>query len=253
MSTQQLQEIGRQSTAQIKRETQMQPLIDKQMAFEMQQFDQLEQQRAFEAELEPLRREIERKELEAIAAGPGATEEQKALIAQATEQGIAAGTSDIERFRDEGIEQIRSRLAPSLGLRPGDTPLVDRGQTVQNEAARLQGQLVSGFRGQQAEAELNFPLAAGQFQAQRTQAQQGLGAASDSFIAQLQQQITANRLGNQGQSTSTGLGLAGMTSATGGPSFLQRGAPLQKGESTLGATLGGIGGALTGGAAMFAL
>ena len=237
--------------------------IDKQTAFQEEQFAALgpllEQQRitqekalAREEELDPIRRELLDLEIEAIRRGPAASPEQKKLIAAATEEAISAGETDIERFRTEGLDALRTELAPSLGLRPGDSPITQRGNRLLAETTRQQGQLVSRLRATQAGAELNFPLAAGAVQAERTGAQQGILTSAQQFMQQLQQQIVQNRLGT---TSAGGLGLTGVPfSGTGTLNALaaQRGSTTTTSGGGFGSTLSGIGGILSGGAAVFA-
>ncbi len=230
--------------------------IDRQTAFQAEQFELLspllEQQRvsqekalAREEELDPIRKELLDLEIEAIRRGPAASPEQKKLIAAATNEAIAAGETDIERFRTEGLDALRTELAPSLGLRPGDSPVTQRGNRLLAETTRQQGQLVSRLRSAQAGAELNFPLAAQSLQTARTTGQQSLLTSSQQFMQQLQQQIAQNRLGT---TASGGLGLTGVPfagSATLSALASNRGSTTNA-PGDPGKTLGGIGGLLTG-------
>ncbi|MES0339847.1 MAG: hypothetical protein ABUK15_07310 [Anaerolineales bacterium] len=163
--------------------------------------------------------ELLQNQLDRIRAGGAATPEEIDLINSATEQAIAAGETDINRFLKFGLEQLRDELAPQLGLRPGDTPILDRGSRVAGEAARQQGQLVSSLRGQQFQSQLNFPL-------QRTQVLGGLvGGQQDmqeqirQFQAQLKQGAFINRLQLAGGKATAGLGLAGASAPNIGPAF----------------------------------
>jgi hypothetical protein len=157
--------------------------------------------------------ELLQRELERIRQGPGATEEQRALINEATEAQIRRGESDIQAFGENAIDMIRNQLAPSRGLRPTDTPIQDRAFEVGGEMSRQQGQLISSLRGGQAQAELNFPLAANAQQAAMSQFQQQLGQSSQDFQQQLQQQAFQNRLNLFGQVGQLGLGLSGVQPA----------------------------------------
>ncbi len=155
--------------------------------------------------------ELLQTELDRIRQGPGATPEQLDLINQSTEAQIRRGESDILEFGQRAVNLISEELAPSRGLRPSDTPIQDRAFRIGGELQRQQGQLVSGLRGAQAQAELNFPLAAGQQQAALSQFQQGLLQSGSQFQAQLAQQAQANRLNLFGQAGQLGLGLVGQT------------------------------------------
>ena len=92
------------------------------------------------------------------ATGNAATPEQQALIQQSRDAALAVGTSDIEAFEKERLTSLREELAPSLGFRSSDTPILDRGADVATESVRQQGQLVSGLAGFQAQSLLQFPL-----------------------------------------------------------------------------------------------
>lgn len=249
ISQQQLEALQQQGEFQQEQFESLQPFLEQQreqsaIAFEQQQ------------QLAPIQQELLELELEAIRTGPGATDEQKALIEQATQFAIQSGESDISRFRESGIELLRSELAPSLGLRPGDTPVTLRADDLLAEATRQQGQLISNLRGAQVGAELNFPLAAGQFQATRTGAQQDIASSSSQFLSQLRQQIVQNNLAKTGQvgnlnlqrasTPFAGSGVLGVLSAG-------RGSTQDTSSSAgFGEIAGGIGGLLAGGAAVFA-
>jgi hypothetical protein len=155
--------------------------------FEEQQFER-------SIEFARMSDELLKTEFERIQSGGAATPEQKRLIGESVTNAIGLGESDIKRFQEQGINLIASELAPSLGLRKGDTPLIDRGGEIAEEGARQQGQLVRNLRGIQAREELGFPLQAGQVLSAQTQAQQGLSMAATDFQQQLRQQAFNNRL-----------------------------------------------------------
>lgn len=246
ISQQQLEALQQQGVFQQEQFESLQPFLEQQreqsaIAFEQQQ------------QLAPIQQELLQLELDAIRAGPGATDEQKALIEQATQRAIEVGESDIGRFRESGIELLRSELAPSLGLRPGDTPVTLRADDLLAEATRQQGQLISNLRGAQAGAELNFPLAAGQFQATRTGAQQDIASSSSQFLSQLRQQIIQNNLAKTGQVGGLNLSRASVPFAGSGVLAglsAGRGSTQTSSGGQLGQTLSGIGGLLGGAAAV---
>ncbi len=121
---------------------------------------------------------------------------------------------------------MRNELAPSLGLLPGDTPILDRGSDIAAESARQQGQLVNRLSAEKAGSSLTFPLAAQGFQ------------------AQLAQNAFKNRLALLGQDVSIGLGLA--QAASPNPGFF--GPTGEKTKDFLGADdiIGATGGLLMG-------
>lgn len=113
-------------------------------------------------------------QLERLQAGGQATPQEVDLINDAVSRALAAGETDIERFQTESTERLREELAPQLGLRPSDTPILDRGGRVAAEAVRQQGQLVNSLEGQRAQALLNFPLERAGLLGGLTAQQQGL-------------------------------------------------------------------------------
>ena len=186
-------------------------------------------------------------ELENIRRGDGASPQQLKLIQEAADAGIALGESDISRFQEEATGRLAEELAPSLGLRPTDTPIVDRAGRIGAEATRQQGQLVRGLRGAQAQATLNFPLASQALQSSQAQFQQNLGQATTQFQSQLQNAAFLNRLRlSQGQQQ-LGLGLAtGFQPNIAGTLSALGGAAGGSSTTTQGASLGGIGSLLSG-------
>jgi len=175
------------------------------------QFKQTPEQLARQEAFGSAQDELLQIEMDRIRSGGAATEEQKRLINESTEAQIDRGSSDIAAFGQQQLDIIKDQLAPSRGLRPSDTPIQDRGFLLGGELARQQGNLVSDLRGQQAQAELNFPLAANQANASLSQFQQQLGESAGQFQSQLQQQAFSNRLNLFGQIGQAGLGLVGST------------------------------------------
>ena len=116
---------------------------------------------------------------------------------------IGEGLSDIE---DQVIQLGRSlgeELAPGLGLRPTDAPIIDRGGRVLEQAVRQGGQLVRRVRGSEATALAGIPL-------------QIAGLTGD-----LLAQASAAEVGAAGAATGTagtggGLGLSGTSLAVQG-------------------------------------
>jgi hypothetical protein len=134
--------------------------------------------------------------------GGAATPEQRRLIAEATNNALASGQSDINQSLKEGLGLLRSELAPGLGLRPGDTPVLDRGGLLAKEALRQGSQLSLGLRSAQAQAELDYPF----------KASQELTALKD-FQSSLQDSAFKNRLALTTTAAQVGLGLGQPTSA----------------------------------------
>ncbi len=236
----QLEAFTRQETFQQEQENLLKPFLEEQTRLG-------EAATARQTKLDAVQDELLQFQLDAIRQGPGATSEQKALIGAQTEEAIQFGKSDIQEFQRSGLELLREELAPSLGLRPQDSPIIDRGGRVVAEGQRQAGQLVRSLRGAQSAAELNFPLAAGQFQATQTGAQQELSQSASQFLANLRQQIAVNRFSFSGGVGAGGLALA--STQFGGNLPQLSPIPTSGGEG-IGSTFGGIGGLLTGGAAI---
>jgi len=102
--------------------------------------------------LDPLREETLRQQFDIIQRGGLPSEAQREFFGTAAEEAIAAGRSDIEAFSQNQLRLLREELAPGLGLRPSDSPIIDRGGLVAREATRQFGQLESAVRGQEAQA-----------------------------------------------------------------------------------------------------
>ena len=116
--------------------------------------------------------------------GQVSSDYETGLINQAIEMALASGKSDIDTAFQESLDILKQNLAPSLGLRPGDTPIIDRGGKLALEATRQKSQLSRGLRGQQAQ-----------------------------FLQDLEQRSFANRAQLLGAIQGGGLGLAGLGGA----------------------------------------
>ena len=162
------------------------------------QLEQLTRQRDIQGELFS-RAGIAAEDFDELISGftGAATPEQAELINQAVSRALEAGETDIRRFQTQATEQLREELAPQLGLRTGDTPILDRGARIAAESTRQQGQLVSQLEGQRASTLLNFPQQIQQFQ------------------SQLRQNAFLNRLNLGTAQSGAGLGLAGISPQAG--------------------------------------
>ena len=204
----QLEELRRQTDLQAAEQERLAPLIDQLEELQPLQLDLAKQDLTRALELGPIQDELLQLELENIKRGGAATPTQIELIGQATELGIEAGESDIAKFQKDATERIAQELAPALGLRPTDTPVIDRASRIAEEAVRQQGQLVTGLRQAEATAKLNFPLAAQQLQSAQTQFQQNLAQSTQEFQGQLRNNAFLNRLRLSEGPQRFGLGLA---------------------------------------------
>lgn len=201
--------------------------------------------------LQPIQDELLQLELDRIRQGGQATPEQLALIDQASAAALASGESDINRFQEDALTALREELAPQLGLRSGDTPIMDRGQLVAREAVRQKGQLASQLAGVRATSALNYPLAAGQLGSAQTQFQQSLAQSAQDFQAQLRDSAFVNRLNLLGTQGQLGLGLASglgsnLASAQAGLAAGRGATQTSSQPLGLGSVLGGAGALLQG-------
>lgn len=208
--TQQQVELGEFQAEELERQRLLQEETFAGAGSSLEEFEQFVASQTGDAsQLDAAQDELLQDMLDRIRAGGSATPEEIELINSATEQALAAGESDITRFVKLGLEQLREELAPQLGLRPGDTPILDRGGRVAAEGARQQGQLVSSLRGQQFAARLGFPLQRAEALGGLNLGQQDRTQAIKAFQAQLTESAFINRLRLAQTSTSAGLGLAG--------------------------------------------
>lgn len=199
------------------------------------------------ADLAPLQKAVLQKQLEDIQNGPGATAEQAAQIDAATQGQLDKGKSDINEFSTTALDNLRTQLAPGLGLRPTDTPIVDRGQLVAKEAVRQEGQLTSSLATANASAKLNYPLAAAGVSQAGADFAGNLKQASDQFQAALQDAAATNRLrllssGSDIVNSGTNQGIGLVTGSRENPLSFSRGSTQETSQSLgLGQILGGIG------------
>lgn len=151
---------------------------------------------------DPIDEELLNLQLGQLRGGGAATPQDIALINEAIGAQLEAGASDISNFYRTALSDLKQELAPSLGLRPDDSPILDRGGRLATEATRQFGQLVSNLRSNAANQALQFPL-------QRTAAITPITGMVREFQEQLKQQAFANRASLLQTVGSFGLGLAG--------------------------------------------
>lgn len=147
----------------------------------------------------------------------GLTPEQEASITAASRAAFETGSADIDAARLGALRDVREELAPSRGLRPSDTPIVDRGQLIAQESLRATGRLRSTIAGQEAAARISLPLESGRLgiessrlrqaasQFQQTQARGGTDIQnflrSQAFTNRLNLQSGAGQLAISGAQT----------------------------------------------------
>jgi hypothetical protein len=215
--------------------------------------DLLMQQIQGQQQLAPLQQQVLEAQLKQALQGNNATPEQIAQIDAATQAAQASGMSDINEASQTSLQQLRDTLAPSLGFRPTDTPILDRGDLIAKEATRQAGQLASGLAQANANARLNYPLASEQISQAGSQNAASITQAQQNFQAALAQAAATNRLNlMQAGTQATGLGLQsglGLASASrGNPLSFNQGTTTTASDpwGTAAKFAGGIGNALSG-------
>lgn len=173
------------------------------------QFLQTEGERALTGanEFDTLLDVLVRQNAETVAAGPTLTDPQRDAIRRASDSAISLGRSDIEAASRDALEVLREELAPARGLRSTDTPVLDRGARVSQEALRQTGDLVTDVRGRAAQAELQVPLSYFQAQAGAQGEAAGRLESRRQFQEELRNQAFMNRL-RLGDTTSAVIGRA---------------------------------------------
>lgn len=271
MANKQLQLLDQQGGFQSSYLDSIRPLLDQQTKLMQQQYDAfsaaqndplnaqmqkqastlLQQQIDSQNQLAPLQQQLLEAQLKQAINGGNATPEQLAQIDAATSAAFNSGQSDINSASTDALTQLREQLAPGLGLRPTDTPILDRGDLIQKEAVRQLGQLRTNLAGTNATARINLPLAQQQIGNATANNTANIATATQQFQQQLAQAAINNRMTllSQGNNTAN-LGLSSganlISAAKGGiPNF---GGSTTVSNPGLGFTqlLGGLGGLGTG-------
>ena len=208
--------IGEAQLVSIQQQTELQTKIFDELfkdksAFEVQldvRRDELELQQIDRAiRLGPLEEELANLQLDAIK-NPGANDEQIALIEEAIQAAQISGEADIDRITDDALRQVRDVLAPSRGLRPTDSPIIDRGAEIAKRGIDLKGDLVKRLAETSASAKLNFPLNVAGFVAGAAGGAGALTEATQQFQQQLTNSAFLNRISAINTTGGLGLGLA---------------------------------------------
>ena len=162
--------------------------------------------------LGPMQDELMQMQLDQLRQGGRATPEQLAQIKAATDRGIEAGTGDIDISTGRGIGLIADELANSRGLRLSDSPIMHEAGFLARGGEDQKASLIKNMRAGEAQAALNYPLAVQSLQSGMNLNQQGITQAASQFQADLRSRAQANRLALTGQTSSSGIGLAGLGS-----------------------------------------
>lgn len=149
-------------------------------------------------------------ELARVMQGPEATPRQRELIADIRARQQEIGESDIDRGFRDALETLREELTPALGLRPTDTPIVQRGERLAEEALRQKSQLSRELAAQAAGQELTFPLQAGALQSEQAGNLMKFGEAQRQFQQQLLTNAALQRQQFLAGGQQLGIGLTGI-------------------------------------------
>lgn len=163
----------------------------------------------------PMQTQLAQMQLDELKRGGAATDEQKKNISDATDAALQAGYGDIDTQTKRGIGLISDELANSRGLRLSDSPIGSEAAMLVRAAGDQKSSLTNNLRANQANATLNYPLAVQGLMSGINSNQQSFSSAASNFQAQLRQQAYQNRLALSGQTSSSGIGLAGLGSGAG--------------------------------------
>ena len=130
-------------------------------------------------------------------AGGGISEQELNTINSAAQNQIGILGRDVNEFAANQRQQLIQDVTPGRGLRPTDTPILDRGFQIGSAATKQFAQGAAAIGGQALQAQLDRPL-------QTSQANQGLL----SLQGNLASQDFQNRLNLAGGASQTGLALA---------------------------------------------
>ncbi len=222
------------------------PTLEAQAQQAYQQFQRMQGQQGMQDQILQM-------QLRALQQGGSATPEQAALIDQATASAQRSGESDINRWLQQTQRQIDEESAQAAGLRPTDTPVTANVARAFEEGARQQGQLTAGLQGANANAKLNYPLAAQQVQSAGAGSAASLNLAAQQFQQQLAQQAQQNRLALAQSPISNAFSYAGLASpsSAGSTSSASSSPGLFGTLQGLGQAAGGVGSLINAGSTLF--
>jgi hypothetical protein len=141
------------------------------------QLDLFNDQIQAERQASEAQREFTNQQIELMRGGFSPSPEQQAAIQESADRAVAAAEQDILRGSRRAIEQISREVSPALGLRPGDTPIINRMSNVAEQATSDIAATTSRIRSQQAQQEATLPLQTSQVMTQ----QQGLQEQAKQF------------------------------------------------------------------------
>lgn len=150
----------------------------------------------------PVQEQLLQAQMDAMQ-GKVTPEQQKAIDAA-----VAAGSADIDTSTQKGIGLIADELANSRGLRMTDTPILREATLLARSGQEQKANLSRNIR---ATGMINMP----QLSSGIAMGQQTLADAAAQFQADLRQRAYQNRLALTGQTSSSGIGLAGVGSGVG--------------------------------------
>ena len=98
------------------------------------------------------------------------------------------GSEQIQQGARQNLEQAREVFGQSRGLRPGDTPVLDRAAQIARTATEQTGLLSRNLAVTAAQQKQDVPFRRAQFQLGAKTTQLGFGESNRNFIRQLQEQ-----------------------------------------------------------------
>jgi hypothetical protein len=195
------QELITQSMAELKRQGATNAAMDaavtpdQQAALAKQQYDRA-------LKMGPLQDQLIQAQMDAMQ-GKISPEQEAAIQKQ-----IEAGNSDIDTATQRGIGLISDELANSRGLRLTDTPILREATLLSRSGVDQKANLSRNIR---SSALLGLPAQTAAI-ANNTNS---IAEQARAFQADLQQRAYQNRLALSGQTSSSGIGLAGIGSSAG--------------------------------------
>lgn len=206
--------------------------------------------------LGPIQDEIMQMQLDSLRRGGAATPEQEALIRGATDSAIGSANADIDAATSRGIGLIADELSNSRGLRLSDSPMSGEAALLAREGVIQKGGIEKSLRANQANAQLNYPLAVQELSAKTSQIPLTIADAAKRFQEDLRTRAFNNRMSLIGTGVNTGIGLSSVGGGNGALNALTQ-SRLNSGTQTVtqnrgigltdvGGFASGIGGLMTG-------
>lgn len=187
------------------------------------------------------------RQLAALNSGQFGTPEQIAQLNESINQAQTSGNIAIDQSSKDALDQIRDEIAPQLGLRSSDTPILDRFGRVAAAATNQKGQLTANLASQRASGLLNLPtMSLNQLSLAGNIQQNQAALAESAFLNRLR---LTGQIGNQSLGLATGIPVnpasleSTLVGTRSGSTSLS---PALLSPSSIAGAAGGIGGILSG-------